>query len=54
MIKMEIGMKGEMGMADKMTLSVLRSGRAVNCTQSFIKSTYFQSIVARSKVLQWK
>ena len=31
--------KGEMGVADKMTLSVLRSGRiAVNCAQSSIKA----------------
>ena len=36
---MEIGMKEEMGVADKMTLSVLRSGRiAVNCAQSSIKA----------------
>ena len=36
---MEIGMKEEMGVADKMTLLVLRSGRiAVNCAKKLTKT----------------
>ena len=38
---MEIGMKEEMGVADKMTLLVLRSGRiAVNCAKNSLKRIY--------------
>ena len=41
LITMEIGMKEEMGVADKMTLLVLRSGRiAVNCAKSSLKRIY--------------
>ena len=50
---MKIGMKGYMGVADKMVLLVLglRAGSARNCDRSAPKRTYSQLMVARSEGL---
>ena len=51
---MKIGMKGGMGVADKMALLVLgsRARSARNCTQSAPERTYLQFMVARSDGLR--
>ena len=53
---MKIGMEEDMGVADKMALSVLgsRERNARNCAQSAPEHTYLQFVVARSDGLQWK
>ena len=51
---MKIGMKGDMGVADKMVLLVLgsRARSARNCAQSAPERTYSQFMVAGSEGLQ--
>ena len=51
---MKIGMKGDMGVADKMALLVLgsRARSARNCARSAPERTYLQFMVARSDGLQ--
>ena len=51
---MKIGMKGDMGVADKMALLVLgsRTRSACICTLSAPEGSHSQFMVARSKGLQ--
>ena len=51
---MKIGMKEDMGVADKMSLLVLgsRARSARNCARSVPECTYLQFMVARSDGLQ--
>ena len=51
---MKIGMKEDMGVADKMTLSNLgsRACSARNCAQSALKRSYLQFMVAGDEGLQ--
>ena len=51
---MKIGMKGDMGVADKMALLVLglRARSVRNCARSAPECTYSQFMVARSEGLQ--
>ena len=51
---MKIGMKGDMGVADKMALLVLgsRARTACDCARSTLECTYSQFMVARSEGLQ--
>ena len=51
---MKIGMKGDMGVADKMVLLVLEScaHNARKCARSAPEGTYSQFMVARSEGLQ--
>ena len=51
---MKITMKGDMGVADEMTLLVLgsRARSARNCTRSAAEGSYSQFMVARSEGLQ--
>ena len=51
---MKIGMKEDMGVADKMALLVLgsRVHSARNCRQSAAEGSYSQFMVARSEGLQ--
>ena len=51
---MKIGMKGDMGVADKMVLLVLgsRARSMRNCARSAPEGTYSQFMVARSEARQ--
>ena len=51
---MKIGMKGDMGVADKMALLVLGSHASIasNCMRSAAEGRYSQFMVARSEGLQ--
>ena len=51
---MKIGIKGDMGVANKMALLVLgsRASSACNCARSAPECTYSQFMVARSEGLQ--